>query len=81
MALDETTRQVNRRAIAALEAAKKGLGDAANELRVACWPLEDLSQVTNAHDPALEEMHAVLARVRAAREDVARRWLAESEGE
>jgi hypothetical protein len=44
-------------------------------------PLEDLSQVTNAHDPALEELYTTLRRVRAAREDVVRRWRAETEGE
>jgi hypothetical protein len=43
--------------------------------------LEGLSRYTNAHDRALEELRAVAARIRAAREDVSRRLIAESEGE
>jgi hypothetical protein len=81
MALDETTRQVNKRAIEALENAQFRLWAADLEVGRAVEPLEDLSRITNAHDPALEELRAVAARVSAAREDVYRRWTAESEGE
>lgn len=81
MALDETTRQVNKRAVDALENAAWRLLDAEQHVVNAVGPLEDLSRVTNAHDPALEELRAVTARIRAAREDVRRRWGAESEGE
>ncbi|WP_129782889.1 hypothetical protein [Promicromonospora panici] len=81
MALDETTRQVNRRAVAALNNARHWLLEADFRVSNSIGALEDLSRYTNAHDPALEELNAVSARVRAAREDVARRWIAESEGE
>ncbi|WP_129782868.1 hypothetical protein [Promicromonospora panici] len=81
MALDETTRQVNKRAVAALEAAVWGLREADVSVIKAVQPLEDLSNVTNAHDPALEELNALTVRIRAAREEVRRRWIAESEGE
>ena len=46
MATDETTRQVNKRAVA-----------------------------------ALEELNALTVRIRAARDDIRRRWIAETEGE
>lgn len=81
MALDETTRQVNKRAIEALEAANWGLDEAELGVTRARLPLHDLGRVTNAHDAALEELYAVSARIRAAREDVSRRLAAESEGE
>jgi hypothetical protein len=81
MALDETTRQVNKRAIAALEGASWGLKEADLGITRAVKPLEELSEVTNAHDQALEELYTTLRRVRAAREDVRRRWQAETEGE
>lgn len=81
MALDETTRQVNKRAVAALEAAVWGLREADVNVIKAVQPLEDLSNVTNAHDAALEELNELTVRIRAAREDVHRRWIAESEGE
>jgi hypothetical protein len=81
MATDETTRQVNRRAIDALEEADHRLREANSGVSLAIDPLEGLSRYTNAHDPALEELRAVAARVRAAREDVSRRLIAESEGE
>jgi hypothetical protein len=81
MALDETTRQVNKRAVAALEAAAWGLKQADQGVTRAVGPLEDLSNVTNAHDAALEELNAVAVRIQTAREDVRRRWIAESEGE
>ena len=81
MALDETTWQVNKRAIDALEEADHWLREANSDVGLAVDPLEGLSRYTNAHDPALEELRAVAARVRAAREDVSRRLIAESEGE
>jgi hypothetical protein len=81
MALDETTRQVNKRAVEALESALWGLKEADQGVNRAVRPLEDLSRVTNAHDPALEELNAVAVKIQAAREDVRRRWAAESEGE
>ncbi|WP_454860425.1 hypothetical protein [Promicromonospora soli] len=81
MALDETTRQVNKRAVDALENASWRLLEADQNVTNAVGPLEDLSRVTNAHDPALEELRAVTARIRGAREDVSRRLAAESEGE
>ncbi|PUB28595.1 hypothetical protein C8K30_10311 [Promicromonospora sp. AC04] len=81
MATDETTRQVNKRAIDALEEAQHRLGEAVGEVQRGIEPLENLSRVTNAHDAALENLRALSARVREVREDVARRWIAESEGE
>lgn len=81
MALDETTRQVNRRAIAALEAANVGLDEAELGVTRARIPLHELGRVTNAHDEALEELYAVSNRIQAAREDIRRRWQAETEGE
>jgi hypothetical protein len=81
MALDETTRQVNRRAIAALDAAAWGLREAHVGVLKAVGPLEELSNATNAHDEAAEELNALRARIRAAQEDVRRRWIAETEGE
>lgn len=81
MALDETTRQVNKRAVDALHNAWFRLSDADQNVTNAVGPLEDLSSVTNAHDAALEELNALTARIRAAREDVRRRWIAETEGE
>lgn len=81
MALDETTRQINRRAVDALEEAEYRLREANHNVRIGIEPLEGLSRYTNAHDPALEELRAVSARINAAREDVARRWAAESEGQ
>ncbi|MFD2027625.1 hypothetical protein [Promicromonospora aerolata] len=81
MALDETTRQVNKRAIEALENAQWRLQEADLDVLHALEPLEDLSKYTNAHDPAVQELGAVSARIKAAREDVTRRWIAESEGE
>jgi hypothetical protein len=81
MALDETTRQVNKRAIDALENAQWRLQEADLDVVHALEPLENLSKYTNAHDPAVQELNAVSARIRAAREDVTRRWIAESEGE
>lgn len=81
MALDETTRQVNRRAVRALEAALHWLGEAHGDLHLGVEPLADLSRVTNAHDPALENLQNLAVKVREAREDLARRLAAESEGE
>lgn len=81
MATDETTRQVNKRAVEALESAVWGLREADLGVIRAVEPLEDLSRYTNAHDAALEELNAVTVRIRAAREDVRRRWQAETEGE
>lgn len=81
MALDETTRQVNKRAVDALQNATWWLDYAGHDVNNAVGPLEDLSRVTNAHDAALEELRAVTARIRAAREDVSRRLITESEGE
>lgn len=81
MALDETTRQVNKRAVHALEEAEYRLQEANFNVLGAVQPLQDLSRYTNAHDPALEELRAVSARIGAAREDVSRRLTAESEGE
>jgi hypothetical protein len=81
MALDETTRQMNQRALDALSTASWWLLEADREVTYAVWPLEALSEVTNAHDAALEELNAVSARIKSAREDVMRRWRAESEGE
>lgn len=81
MALDETTRQVNLRVIAALAESDQHLGEANYHVLRAVEPLDDMSVVTNAHDAALEELRAVAARIGAAREDVARRLAAESEGQ
>ncbi|MEV0891444.1 hypothetical protein [Promicromonospora sp. NPDC050262] len=81
MALDETTRQVNKRAVNALDEANYRLGEANFHVLRAVQPLEGLSKYTNAHDPALEELRAVAARIGAAREDVARRLRAEDEGQ
>lgn len=81
MALDETTRQVNKRAIDALAVAKWKLHEADRTVANAVGPLEDLSKYTNAHDPALEELRAVAARIGSAREDVSRRLTAECEGQ
>ena len=81
MALDETTRQVNRRAVNALDEAESRLREANYNVVMAAEPLEGLSRYTNAHDPALEELRAVAARIGAAREDVSRRLTAESEGQ
>lgn len=77
MALDETTRQVNKRAVAALENAAWRLAEADQNVANAVGPLEDLGKYTNAHDPALEELRVVAARIRGAREDVGRRLAAE----
>ncbi|MFI8528237.1 hypothetical protein ACIGB8_27515 [Promicromonospora sukumoe] len=79
MALDETTRQVNKRAVDALDEANYHLGDANFNVLRAVQPLEGLSKYTNAHDAALEELRAVAARIDEARQDVARRLMAESE--
>jgi hypothetical protein len=81
MALDGTTRQVNKRAVDALYNAWFRLSDADQSVTNAVGPLEDLSGVTNAHDAALEELNAITVRIRAARDEVRRRWIAESEGE
>ncbi|MFI6426036.1 hypothetical protein [Promicromonospora sp. NPDC050880] len=81
MALDETTRQVNKRAIDALEEADHRLREATSEVNLAMSPLEGLSRYTNAHDPALENLRGLVGKVRDVQEDVARRLLAESEGE
>ena len=81
MALDETTRQVNKRAVDALENANHRLHDADTNVWLSVGALADLSKYTNAHDPALEELRVVASRIRAAREDVSRRLTAESEGE
>ncbi|MGI5190379.1 hypothetical protein ACQEVI_19750 [Promicromonospora sp. CA-289599] len=81
MALDETTRAVNRRAVDALDEAAYRLREANADVGLALVPLEALSRYTNAHDPALEELRAVAARIRAAREDVSRRLAAETEGQ
>lgn len=81
MALDETTRQVNQRAVNALDEATYRLDEANFNVLRAVEPLEGLSRYTNAHDPALEELRAVAARIGAAREDVSRRLTAESEGQ
>lgn len=81
MALDETTRQVNKRAVDALDEADYRLREADFNVLRAVQPLEGLSRYTNAHDPALEELRAVAARIGAAREDVSRRLTAESEGQ
>ena len=79
MALDETTRQVNRRAVAALENTKKRLEAADENVYNAIGSMDDLHRYTNAHDPVLDDLGDIAARIRAAREDVARRWAAESE--
>ena len=81
MALDETTRQVNKRAIDALEEADHRLREATSEVTLAMDPLEGLSRYTNAHDPALENLRGLAGKVREVREDVSRRLTAESEGE
>ncbi|MFI8528365.1 hypothetical protein ACIGB8_28160 [Promicromonospora sukumoe] len=81
MALDETTRQVNQRAVNALDEANHRLGEANFNVLRAVEPLEGLSKYTNAHDAALEELRAVSVRIGAAREDVSRRLTAESEGQ
>lgn len=81
MALDETTRQVNKRAVDALDEASYRLNEANFNVLRAVQPLEGLSTYTNAHDAALEELRAVSARIGAAREDVSRRLTAESEGQ
>ncbi|MFI2361898.1 hypothetical protein [Promicromonospora sp. NPDC019610] len=81
MPLDETTRQVNKRAVDALDEAEYRLQEANFNVLRAVQPLEDLGRYTNAHDPALEELRAVSARIGAAREDVSRRLTAESEGQ
>ena len=80
MALDETTRQVNKHAIEALHTAVWGLQEASLGVIKAIEPLEELSNITLAHHAALEELTDLESRIRAAREDVRRRWRAESEG-
>lgn len=81
MATDETTRQVNKRAVQALHAAMAALGDADVTIARACDPLEDLSRTTNAHDAVLEQIEHAKAQVRQARDEVRRRFIAESEGD
>ncbi|MFD7308345.1 hypothetical protein [Promicromonospora sp. NPDC059942] len=81
MALDETTRQVNKRAVDVLDDADYRLKEADMNVLRAVQGLEGLSRYTNAHDPALENLRTVLSEVRNAQDDVARRLAAESEGE
>jgi ABC-type transporter Mla subunit MlaD len=80
MAQDETTRQVNKRAIDALQAALAALGNADVTIARACDPLEDLSRTTNAHDALLEQIEHAQAQVREAHHEARRRLTAESEG-
>lgn len=80
MAQDETTRQVNLRAIDALEEADARLNSADNDVLIARWPLESLSRYTNAHDEVFEHLQALRARIAEVRADLARRIKAESEG-
>jgi hypothetical protein len=80
MALNETTRQVNLRAIDALEEVKSRLNEADTSVLVARHPLEDLSKYTNAHDELFEHLQALRARIAEVDADVARRIKAESEG-
>lgn len=80
MALDET-RRVNKHAVEALHTAIWGLQEASLGVIKAIEPMEELSNVTLAHHPVLEELEALESRIRAAREDVRRRWRAETEGE
>ena len=80
MATDETTRQVNKRAIEALHAAMTALGNADVTIALAGDPLEDLSRTTNAHDALLEQIGHVRAQVRDAQHEARRRLTAESEG-
>lgn len=80
MALDKTTRQVNLRAIDALEEADSRLNEADNDVLIARWPLEELSRYTNAHDEVLENLQGLRARIAEVRADLATRIKAESEG-
>jgi hypothetical protein len=80
MALDKTTRQVNLRAIDALEEADSRLNEADNVVLIARWPLEELSRYTNAHDEVLENLQGLRARIAEVRADLATRIKAESEG-
>jgi gamma-glutamyl:cysteine ligase YbdK (ATP-grasp superfamily) len=80
MAMNETTRQVNLRAIDALEAVKRKVHEVDLGVLVARWPLEELSRYTNAHDEVFEHLQGLRDRIAEVDEDLARRIKAESEG-
>ena len=81
MALDETTRQVNKRVVEVLEEAESRIGQAETLLTRTTDLLRGLSRYTNAHDVAAEQVLEATRRVGEVHDDVIRRFNAESEGE
>lgn len=81
MSGDATTNQVNQRVADGLAGASWWLPEAVREVTYAIWQLEAVSEVTSAHDEALEELRAITTRINEAEEDLMRRWRAETRGE
>ncbi|PUB28596.1 hypothetical protein C8K30_10312 [Promicromonospora sp. AC04] len=80
MAEQETTRQVNKRAIEALEQTHKLVDVAVSGARHAAIEMEDLRSWTEAHAPVADALFTVKNTLMGVLDDVERRLNAEREG-